>query len=443
MEKLRKIFLCILISGISLNMFAQGNAPMKLSLNRACQLAIDSNLQIINARIEIQKTHYQELEAKSKLYPTLNGYSNFNYNYALSETVISGEIFDETGEISVEIGTKYDWSSGFEASMSLVNLSNLTAIKLSKSMKAMSALTLEQKKEEILYQVHQVYFLCQATNAQITYLNKNMENTNRLLEILDNQIKNGIARRIDYSNVTVTKNNLENQIENLEKLEEQQKNLLKYILGLDIKIPIALTDSLSNDDSRNYSLPDFSVGIDVTLIDNQLDIARLNKKSISQEFMPTLSAFGQLYYQGQQNEFNFFNGKNRFSQVGVVGLSLNIPIFDGFEKQNKIRQYNSEIGQLQNTRKNTINGLQKDYANAIVEYTNSLKSIQRQQDNINVAEENYTISLQQYKQQRLLLSDLILAENSLTEARLSYVDASLQLKNAALELKKLNNELYK
>ncbi len=441
MEKIRKIFLCILISGVSLNMFAQGNAPIQLSLHRACRLAVDSNLQIINARIEIQKTHYQEQETKSKLYPTLNGYSNFNYNYAISQMVIPGEIFGETGEIPVQIGTKYDWSSGFDASISLVNLSNLTAIKLAKSMKAMSALTLEQKKEEILYQVHQVYFLCQATNAQITYLDKNMENTNRLLEILDNQIKNEIARRIDYSNVTVTKNNLENQIENLEKLEEQQKNLLKYILGLDIKIPIELTDSLTNDGSQNYSLPDFSVGIDVILIDNQLDIALLNKKSTSQEYLPTLSAFSQFYYQSQQNKFNFFDGKNRFSQVGVVGLSLNIPIFDGFEKQNKIRQYNSEIAQLQNTRNNTINELQKDYANAIVEYNNSLKSIQRQQDNIKVAEENYTISLQQYKQQRLLLADLLLAENSLTEARLSYIDALLQLRNAELELKKLNNQL--
>ena len=436
---MEKFILCILISGISLNMFAQGNAPIQLSLNRACQLAIDSNLQIINARIEIQKTHYQKLETKSKLYPTLNGYSNFNYNYAIPQMVIPGEIFGETGEIPVQIGTKYDWSSGFEASISLVNLSNLTAIKLAKSMNAMSTLTLEQKKEEILYQVHQVYFLCQATNAQIAYLNKNMENTNRLLEILDNQIKNGIARRIDYSNVTVSKNNLENQIENLGKLEEQQKNLLKYILGLDMKIPIELTDSLSNDDYQNYSLPDFSIGIDVTLIDNQVDIVRLNKKSTSQEYLPTLSAFGQFYYQGQQNEFNFFDGKNRFSKVGIVGLSLNIPIFDGFEKQNKIRQYNSEIAQLQNTRKNTINGLQKDYANALIEYNNSMKTIQRQRDNIKVAEENYTISLQQYKQQALLLSDLMLAENSLAEARLSYVDALLQLKNAQLELKKLNS----
>ena len=60
MEKIRKLFLFILISGISLNMFAQGNKPIQLSLNRACRLAVDSNLQIINARIEIQKTHYQE-----------------------------------------------------------------------------------------------------------------------------------------------------------------------------------------------------------------------------------------------------------------------------------------------------------------------------------------------------------------------------------------------
>ncbi|HKJ81902.1 MAG TPA: TolC family protein [Ignavibacteriaceae bacterium] len=438
-----KILIINLLTGFALNVAAQ-NPVLQLSLDDACKLAIDSNLQIINARIEIQKNHYQELEAKSKFYPTVEGYSDFNYYYAIPQMLFPGEFFGETGEIPIEIGTKYDWSSGFKSSMPLVNLSKLTAIKLAKSMKAMSSLSLEQKKEEILYQVHQVYYLCQATNAQIIYLDKNMGNTQHLLEILNSQISNGIARRIDYSKLTVTKNNLQTQIDNLEKLKVQQSNMLKFILGLNNDAQLVLTDSLTEQVEVPNDTPlDLSQRTDIKLIENQIENTKLNKKSVSKSYLPTLSAVGQFYYQGQQNEFNYFNGKDRFFKVGYVGLSLSVPIFNGFEKQHKIQQYNLEIAQLQNTKKNTANNLRKDYANAIEEYRNSLKIIHRQQENIKVAEDNYNISLQQYKQQTLLLSDLILAENSLTEARLSYTDALLQLKNAELELKKLNNEFTK
>jgi outer membrane protein TolC len=441
MKKLSKLLFISALSGIFFSATAQ-ERTLKLSLEKACQLAVDSNLQIINARIEIQKNHFQELEAKSKLYPTVEGYSDFNYYYAIPRMMMPGEFFGQEGEISVEIGTKFDWSNGFKASVSLVDLSKLTAIKLAKSMKEMGSLSLEQKKEEILYQVHQLYYMSQSTSKQIEYLNKNLSNTNKLLEILDAQIRNGVARKIDYSKVSVTKNNLLTQIDNLQKLKDQQNNMLKYILGLNRNEQVQLTDSLNGQPEISELVqPDFANHNDIKLIENELETTQLNKQSVTREYVPRLAASSQFYYQGQQNKFNFLDGNDRFFHVGFVGLSLNVPIFDGFEKHNKIRQYNSEIEQLQNTRQNALNSLGKDYENALTEYSNSLKAIRRQQENMKVAEYNYNISLDQYKQQMLLLSELILAENSLTEARVSYVDAVLQLNNAALELKKINGKL--
>lgn len=441
MKKFTKLLFISTLSGICFSANAQ-EKTLELSLKKACQLAVDSNLQIINTRIEIQKNRFQELEAKSKLYPTIEGYNDFNYYYAIPRMMMPGEFFGQEGEISVEIGTKFDWSSGFKASMSLVDLSKLTAIELSQSMKEMATLSLEQKKEEILYQVHQLYYLCQSTGEQIAYLNKNLSNTDKLLGILDSQIRNGVARKIDYSKVSVTRNNLLTRIDNLQKLKEQQNNMLRYILGLEQETQVELTDSLNEQpEISGLNLPDFTSHTNIKLIENELGTVCLNKKLVGREYIPTLAASSQFYYQGQQNKFNFFDGKDRFFHVGFVGLSLNVPIFDGFEKRNKIRQYNSEIEQLQNTRKNTQNNLRKDYANALTEYSNSVKAIRRQQENIKVAEDNYNIGLQQYKQQILLLSELILAENSLTEARLSYVDAVLQMNNAVLELKKIQGEL--
>ena len=146
------------------------DTTMHLTLKQSLQLGLEKNVSVLNAGLEQQKVGYQLTEAQSKLYPQLEAYSNFNYYYAIPKMVIPGEIFGQTGMIAVEIGTKYDWSNGFKASQVLYSQSYLTSLKLAKRMVSMGELNLQQKKEEVIYQVSQVYYLCLTTREQITQL---------------------------------------------------------------------------------------------------------------------------------------------------------------------------------------------------------------------------------------------------------------------------------
>jgi outer membrane protein len=270
-----------------------------------------------------------------------------------------------------------------------------------------------------------------------------MKNTVHLLEILRNQNDNGVARKIDYSKVLVIKNNLQTQIDNLVQLSLQQSGLLKYLIGIDLASKIKLSDSLSFSQVSNTSeIPDFKNQSEIKLLNNQIEISSLNKNAVQRSYLPTLSGIGQFYYQVQENDLHFFKGSSdKFFKVGLVGISLSVPIFDGFEKHSKIMQYEVELLQLQNTLKNTQISYSKDYSDALQQYTNSYNALLRQQENIKIAEEDYNLSFQGYSQQVVSLSDLMLSENSLTEARLSHVNALLQLKNAELDIKKLKGEL--
>ena len=217
-------------------------------------------------------------------------------------------------------------------------------------------------------------------------------------------------------------------------------------MGVDPTSTISLSDSLSiSQDLQNNELPDLNYRTEMKLLDKQMEISSLNRKANQQSYMPTLSSVGQYFYQGQQNSFNFFKsaGGDKFFKVGYVGLNLSVPIFDGFGKHAKNKQYEIEQQQLLNTSKNTFDNLTKDFIDAIKQYKNSEQAIRRQEENIKIAEQDYSITLQGYHQQVVLLSDLMLSENALTEARLSYVNALLQLKNAELEVKKLKGELLK
>jgi outer membrane protein TolC len=421
-----------------------GQEPIQyLTLKQSCQLGIENNVNVLNAKLEQQKNNYRIKEAQSKLYPQVDAYSNFNYYYSIPKMVLPGEIFGQTGMIAVQIGTKFDWSNGFRASQILYNQCYFTSIKLAKQLGNMSDLNLQQKKEEIVYQVSQVYYLCLATNKQIEQLNITMRNTDKLLEIAKTKQESGVIRKVDYSLVAVNKSNLQTQIDNLNKLYQQQLGLLKYLIGIDLNSMVELADSLTiSPVESSLSLSDFRNRTELQLLDKQMEVTTLNRNINKQAYFPTLSGFGQYYYQGQRNQFDFFKAeKDKFFKVGFVGLSLNIPIFDGFEKHSKIRQGDIELEQLKNTERNISEDFTKEFSDAIRQYDNSLNVIIRQNENIKVAENSYSISLLGYKQEVISLSDLMMSENSLTEARLSYYNALLQLKNAGLEVKKAKGEL--
>lgn len=441
MKQKRVMTTMMLVLGV-VGIYAQ-DSTLYLSLKQSCQMGIEKNADVQNAVLDQRKTAYQFKEAQSKLYPQIEGYSSFNYYYAIPKMLLPGEIFGQTGLIPVEIGTKFDWNSGFKASQVLYSQSYFTSVQLARRMTSMGDLTIQAKKEEVVYQISKIYYLCLTTEKQMEQLGKTMQNTNRLLEISKLQSENGIIRKVDYSRVVVNKSNLQTQIDNLNQLYQQQLTLLKYLAGVNLTSKVALSDSLVfSPETIAQQVPGFDNRTELKVLDKQEEITRLTQKFNRQSYLPTLSGIGQYYYQGQRNEFDFFNGGNdKFFRTGFIGLSLNLPIFDGFEKRWKTKQQEVELLKLKNTKENTAAYLTKEYLDAISLYNNGIQALLRQQENIKIAEEAYDISLQGYRQQVVPLSDLLLSDNSLTEARLSYFNAFMQLKNAQLDVKRAKGEL--
>lgn len=419
------------------------DSTLTLSLKQSCQMGIEKNVNVRNAGLEQDKVRFQLKETQGRLYPQIEGYSALNYYYSIPKMIVPGEIFGQTGLIPIEIGTTFDWSNGFKATQVIYNQSYFTSLKLAGRMVTLGELTIQQKKEELVYQVSQVYFLCQATRMQIAQLKTTMQNTDRLLEIAKLQNENGVIRKVDFSRVSVNKNNLQTQIDNLAELYNQQLGLLKYLVGIDVHENVELSDSLSFS-GKNIpgNWPELNNRTELKLLDQQMEVSSLNRKINRQLHLPELSGVGQFYYEGQRNTFDFFQGGNdKFYKVGFVGLSLNIPLFDGFQKRFKTQQNDIELQQLQNTREDVSRNFSREYAYALNHYENNFNALIRQKENIKMAEETYTAGLQGYRQQVVSLSDLLLSESSLIEARLSYFNALLQLKNAELEVKKAKGEL--
>ena len=415
-----------------------------LSLKQAVQRGLENNVEVRNTGLEKQKSQSQLTGQQSKLYPQVEAFSDFYYYYGIPKFSISGEIFGQEGKVSVEYGTKYDWISGFRATQVLYNQSYFTSLKIARRQTEIEQLNLQQKMEDLAYRISQVYYLCLATRQQTEHLSVTMKNMEQLLRITELQQQNGIIRKVDHDQVLVDQNNLKTEIDNLNLLYEQQISLLKHLTGIDLSFAVDLRDSLTlTPEPDDENIQAWKERTEIKNLDAQIEQSMQSGKMNKQEYLPVLSGVAQYYYEGQQDEFNFFDGNERFFNVGYVGLSLSIPVFDGFEKREKIRQQKLGLEQLQNTRNYMLNYFNKEFLDASLQFKNNYTAVIRQKENIRIAEENYHVALLGYEQQTTSLSDLLRTQNSLAEARLSYDNALLQLKNAELDMTKSSGELLK
>lgn len=437
MRKLRTILVIMLCWGM------EGIAqPETLTLNQAITEGLTHSSIIQNAKLEQQKYQSQLRQTQSQLYPKIEAFSDFVSYYAQSKLIVPGEIFGQEGDIVAEFGTKYTWNSGLRTTQVIYNQSLFTMIRIARESLVLGELSVRLQQQTLVYQITQAYYLCQTTSRQIAHLATNMNNMEQLLKITGLQEKQGVIRQVDHEQLVVDKNNLQTEIEQLELLHAKQLTLLKYLIGAPVELELVLSDSLKFEEINPVKLlPAMENRVEVLTLDKQIELSALVQKMEKQRYWPVINGVVHSYYEGQRDAFDFFEGGERFSEVGFIGLSLSVPVFDGFARKEKVKQQELQLKQIQNERENQLNYFKKEYLDAWQLYTRNKAAVLRQQANIQIAEKNYTVSLLGYQQHTLSLTDLIRTQNSLTKARLAYDSALFQLKIAELELKKSTGEL--
>lgn len=440
--KLNLIGLIVLTSTLITN--AQQNT-LSLNLDEIVSLAIEANKDVRIAELDIQKSEVNKEETKSKLLPQVELYSQFSYKYAIPKIIVPGAIFGQPGSIPLEFGTKYDWSTGIKFSQLLYNQSYFTSIKIQEELIAANKLNLIQKQEELAHQVSKLYYLCTNIKQQLQVMDTALLSMQKLADIIQLRSDNGMARPVDKERVVSDINAFKIEKIKMNALYDRQINLLKVLTGINLNQTLVLTDTQNQSTSTNFLTENNSAQrTQIQLLDKQLEIKQLQHKALKQSYYPSLAAFGQHFYQAQRNEIDFFKSdEDIFYKSGIIGLNLSIPLFDGFEKKNKISKTNIEIEQLRLKREHIEQFFTSEYTDALNNYQNMLQTLTIQKENMAFAKNLYEANMLGYKQQVISLTDLIISENQLAKSHMSYNDALLKLNLSRLEIERIQGNIIK
>ena len=419
---------------ISLAGFSQSSSDHVITLQECLKRAVDNSPRLKVSLLEQNKLKYSYQETVGKGLPTLNFSGALDDYVSLPTQLIPGEFINRPGElIPVQFGTTYNLSGGIDATQLIYNQTYLVAIRMAKQFMEANELSTEKFKTGLLLEVSQSYYLTQVTRKQILNQESNLEKLQRAEQIAQRQYESGLIKKVDVDRIVIQKLNLMTDIDRLHVIYEQSLSMQRYYMGLPMDAPLLYPDSIALSSLTPSLDTSVSGHIDIRMIEKQRELASTNLKMQYSEYYPSLTFIGNMSYSNQSNTFYVFGKSTDWFNMSLIGLRLNVPIFNGFQKRSRVSQSKVDLQQIAVNEDDTRKLLKIQAADAARKLVAAIEAEKRQRQNVTLADRVYNISQEQYQKGVIPLTDLLNSETALRDAQTGQTYALIQMKIAELE----------
>ena len=430
----------ILLAAIGLCIPSQ--AQRKLTLQECLKIGIENNLSLKTAEGEIKKGKLTISENRSRLLPQINMVASFNDNFAPPVSVTDGTAYGKKYNVTKTL--QYNAAAGVQLQMPLYNQMALTAMDLARLVDHINELSYEKAKEDLIMQISKMYFMAQNTEEQIALVHDNIRRMKELRDITVAFFDNGMAIEVDVKRVNLNIESMQVQYDNACSMLEQQYNMLKYVLDYDLNEKIAVVvDDARVPDATAYGGLDTNL-YELQLLQNKVTLAEKQKKMAQQEYLPTLALTGNVMYSAYTDKFkNWFHSgeSNHWYGSNGLGISLRVPIFDGFGRRSKVRKAQIDIDNARIGYEDAYKGMQAQYVNALNDLDNNRRNYTKQKDNYALADDVYKVTTDRYREGIASMTEVLQDEIQLSSAQNNYLTASYNYKVSNLTLLKLTGKL--
>jgi len=360
--------------------------------------------------------------------PQVSGSATFTDYVKIPTTLLPGQFFGQPAGtfVPVQFGVKYQSGLGLNLSQILFDGSYLVGLKASRTYKELSQRSYTRSKIEANVNVTKAYYQVLVSDEQVKLLDANINQLKQQVDQTVAENKQGLAEKIDVERLQVQYNNLVTRRENTVRLLALNYQMLKFQIGMPITAELVLTDKLES--VQLADTPDATTDttfyhnrIEYGLLEtskklNELDVA--NKKA---NFYPKLKLNGNYNSSYQNNSFG--NLYSMSFPSSYFGLTLDVPIFSSGQRINQLRQSKIAVLKSQNDLDNAKNGFLLQANAAHINYVNSLRSLDNQKQNQQLAQDVLNVSKIKYQQGVGSSIEVTQAQTALESADNDYIQA--------------------
>ncbi|MEJ5993331.1 TolC family protein [Pedobacter sp. Du54] len=413
-------------------------AQEKLTLQEAITLALKNNydIKLVSNDLEIAKNNVNP--GNAGLLPSIAGtFSTGGSRQNTVQTQASGteKVTDGARSTNMAYGVGLDWTI-FDGFKMFATYDKLRAFEKQGEVIAKGTVL------TTISQVINAYYDLVKQQQLVNAADSAIDVSTLRVKIADNKLQLGkgskldvLAAQVDYN--TDTSNYLQQQ--NLAVTYMVRLNQL-MVRPLDIRFTV--TSNMSIDQRLNYGtlagqLEQLNPNLQAAFIDKK--IAELTLKEVKANRYPVIGLNSGYEFNRSTSPTGF---NTQFKANGLTyGLTARIPIFNGFLQRQNERNAKIAISSTELTFDKTKQELLTQLSTAYQNYGTYLALVKLEQKNVDIANQNLSITLDKYKLGSIPPLELREAQRNAIAANSRYVETQYQAKLAEITLKELSGTL--
>ena len=397
------------------------------SLSDCIDYALEHNLSVRQSALQVEQSEVELNTAQNRRLPSVSASASENLSFGRGLTADNTYSNSNTSSTSFSLGGSVPIFQGFDIT---------NGIKLGELNLAAATADLEKARDDIRVAVAQAFVQILYDQELLRVAREQSAHDEELLEQIKERLSAGKVSAAEVSAQQAT------LAQSRQSEIQAEGNLRIALLELTQLLELPSPEGFSivtpevGDPSQTLLMRPEAIYEEAVAVKPAVEAAKLNvdyaELSIARAkgaYLPTLSLSGGLgsnYYTNSKFSSDPFGEqlKNNFSQY--VGLSLSIPIFQGFSTRNNVRSaqlnYKGQQIQLENVKKNLYKEIQQAYYNAVTaqaRYAGSRESAQS-------AKEHYELTEEKYRVGKAGIADYNDARNNWLRAESEHIQARFQ-----------------
>ncbi|MBU3024904.1 TolC family protein [Zobellia galactanivorans] len=398
------------------------SAPKVWSLQDCISYAIENNITVKDATLSKNISEVDYSKAKSSRLPNLFGSASQGFS---NGTTIDPITSDYVSDLI------HNTNLGVNSSVTLFQGNQINnQIQQNKLLLEQSSLLEEEAKNSIVISILETYLQTLYSKEGITIAENNLEASEKEVLRAKSRLDAGSIALSDYTEAQSQAATNKYQLIAAKNDYAQHIITLKQLLELSPLETMEIETMAENSDLINlelnkeiiYSnalayLPEVEASqTNIAINEKELDIAKGG-------YLPTLSLVGSLGTGYTSLNDNTFGDQLDVNFNQKLGLSLSIPIFNRNQTKAAVKTaaINIERAQLQkqSVEKEVIKKVETAYENAV----SSQEQLIAAQASLEAAEQSYKLAQKKYELGALSTTDLVISQNTYTNAQQNYLQA--------------------
>ena len=440
---MNKVFALLLFS---FSVFSQ-NETLFFSLNEAIDYAHANNKMALDSQSDIRMAELQKWKTTATGLPQISADISYNNWIEQQISLIPAEFFGGMpGDfIEVAFGTQQTVNGTVTLKQKLFDGSYLVALQASKVYLEISKNAKEKTLSELRKVVTNAYGSILLAEENILILNANIEVLEKNIEELQKVYENGLTEVENIEQLQLTRAGLVSAKNYNAVLKNLAYEMFNLTLGLNIDTPVNLTDRmedlvvkvlLSPTETSNGSLEN---NIDFKIALNNMRSNALLFKLEKSKALPTINAFINGGYAGNNNRFDFLDRTQNWFGASLFGVNMSIPMFSSLGRSAAIQKAKIALEKSKRSLANTRQELEIKIKRAQNELAFAQQDLENKKQAQNLAKRIEEKNQIKFFEGLASSFELSQAQTQLYTAQKQYMEAMLSVLNKHIALDVLLN----